>query len=191
MRKKEIETLDKINEEKKLSKEMKGKIIKKVFKNFLLAVGILLFFIILMLIERNINKKMAILIYRILSFLLISITIVLFETAYKKDSGAIAATSMEIFFLAIITLLTPYTLISKPNVYTSSVGVLFVIYYIIKNFITYKHERKEYLKEKNDINEIVKKESQDKFAQEELDKKDQKQEKPKRKRGRPRKVKSE
>lgn len=189
MKKKQLETLEKMNKEKKLDKETREKISKKALKNFLYATEILLFFIMLMLIERNLEKQVAVLIYRILSLCLLIFTLVLFEVAYKKDSDSIAITSIEVFFLSIITLLTPYTLICRPNVYTSSIGVLFVVYYSIKNFIIYKKEKSKYLKEKSDIDQIIKKESQDKLAQEQLEKiKQEKEVKPKRKRGRPKKI---
>lgn len=194
MKKKQLETLEKINEERKLNKETREKIAKKALKNLLLATGILLFFAILKLIAINLEKKLAILIYREASVGVFVVTLILFEVAYKKDDDNLAITSIEMFFLSVATLLTPYTLISRTSIYTSTVGVYFAIYYAIKNFIIYRNEKNSYLKEKNDINEIIKKESQDELAQEQLEKirqEKEKEEKPKRKRGRPKKVKNE
>ena len=168
MRKKQLETLEKINEERKLDEETKEVIRKKVLKNFLFATGILLFFIILKLMALNLDKNINILVYKISSVILLAITLVLFEVAYKKDSDTLAITSIEMFFLSIITLLTPYTLISRINVFTSIMGVYFTIYYAIKNYIIYRNEKNKYLKEKNDIPQIVKKESKDELAQEQL-----------------------
>ena len=192
MRKKQLETLEKINEERKLNEETKEFIRKKVLKNFLFATGILLFFAVLKLMALNLDKNINILVYKISSVILLAITLVLFEVAYKKDSDTLAITSIEMFFLSVITLLTPYTLISRPNVFTSIMGVYFTVYYAIKSFIIYRKEKSRYLKEKNDIPQIVKKESKDELAQEQLEKsKQENEEKPKRKRGRPRKIKNE
>lgn len=189
MKKKELETLEKINEERKLDKETKEIIRKKVLKNFLLATAILLFFTILKLMAINLEKQIAILIYQILSIIVFVVTLILFEVAYKKDSDSIAITSIEMLSVSIIALLAPYILINKVNVYTSSVGVFFAIYYSLKNFIIYKNEKRDYLKEKNDIKQIIKKESKDELAQEQLKKiKQEKEMKPKRKRGRPKKM---
>ena len=69
------------------------------------------------------------------------------------------------------------------------IGVYFTIYYIIKNLIIYRNKKNKYLQEKSDITQIIKKESKDEMAQEQLEKTKQEQ-KPKRKRGRPRKVKN-
>lgn len=192
MKKKQLEILEKINEDRKLSKEIKEKITKKVLKNFIFATIILLFFIILKVIAIYTEKQIAIVIYKILSAVLLTITLVLFEVAYKKDNDSIAITSIEMFFLSVITLLTPYILINKENTYASYFGVFFAVYYAIKNFIIYQNEKNKYLKEINDITQIVKKESKDELAQEQLEKRRKEKDiKPKRKRGRPKKVKGE
>lgn len=190
MKKKQLETLEKLNEERNLNKEIKEKIAKKTLKNFLFAIAILLFFVILKFISINLEKQLVILIYRILSIVTLGITLALFEISYKKDDDNLAITSIEMFFLSILTLIAPYTLISRTNAYTSSMGIYFVIYYIIKNLIIYRKEKNLYLKEKNDIAQIIKKESKDELAQEQLEKiRQEKQVKPKRKRGRPKKIK--
>lgn len=188
MKNNQLETLEKINKERKLDKKTKEKIQKKVLKNFILATVILLFFIALKLMAINLDKNISILIYKISSIILLIITLILFETAYKKDSNTLAITSIEILLVTITALLTPYILISKNSIFSSIIGVYFAIYYAIKNFIIYKKEKNKYLKEKNDIAQIVKKESQDELAQEQLETiKKENTDKPKRKRGRPKK----
>lgn len=192
MKKKQLETLEKINEERKLDEKTKEKICKKVFINLLFANAVLLFFMVLRLMALNLDKNVNILIYKILSGILLATTLALFEIAYKKDSDSLAIISIEMLCLSIATLLTPYTLISKSNIWTSIMGIYFAIYYSIKNIATYRKEKSKYLKEKNDIAQIVKKESKDELAKEQLEKiKQENEEKPKRKRGRPKKVKTE
>lgn len=195
MKKKQLETLEKINQERKLNKETKEKIAKKALKNFLLATGILLLFVVLKLMAINLEKQLVSLIYKEISIGVFVVTVFLFEIAYKKDDDSLAITSIEMLFLSIATLLTPYTLISRNNIYTSIIGVYFTIYYVIKNLSLYRIEKNKYLNEKSDINEIVKKESKDKLAQEQLEKirEDlEKEEKPKKRgRGRPRKTANE
>lgn len=189
MKKKQLETLEKINEERKLDKETKTVIYKKTLKNFLFAIGILVLFITLRFMALNLDKTINVLVYKILSVILLAATIILFEVAYKKDDDALAITSIEMLFLSITLLLAPYILIIRKNVFTSMMGVYFTIYYIIKNLIIYRTQKNKYLQEKNDITQIIKKESKDEMAQEQL-KKTKQEQKPKRKRGRPRKVKN-
>jgi len=192
VKKKQLDTLEKINEERKLSKEIKLKIEKKALKNFLLATAILLLFVILKLMAINLEKQLSSLVFKEISIGLFIITLFLFESSYKKDDDSLAITSIEMFFLSVVTLLTPYILISRTSVYTSIIGVYFAVYYAMKNLILYRNEKNEYLNEKSDITEIIKKESQDKLAQEQLEKikqEQEKEEKPvKRGRGRPRKT---
>lgn len=189
MKKKQLETLEKINEERKLDKETKAVIYKKILKNFLFAIGILVLFITLRFMALNLDKTINILVYKILSVISLAATIILFEAAYKKDDDTLAITSIEMLFLSITLLLAPYILIIRKNVFTSMIGVYFTIYYIIKNLIIYRNKKNKYLQEKSDITQIIKKESKDEMAQEQLEKTKQEQ-KPKRKRGRPRKVKN-
>lgn len=189
MKKKQLETLEKINEERKLDKETKAVIYKKILKNFLFAIGILVLFITLRFMALNLDKTINILVYKILSVISLAATIILFEVAYKKDDDTLAITSIEMLFLSITLLLAPYILIIRKNVFTSMIGVYFTIYYIIKNLIIYRNKKNKYLQEKSDITQIIKKESKDEMAQKQLEKTKQEQ-KPKRKRGRPRKVKN-
>lgn len=190
MKKKQLETLDKINEERKLNKETKEKIQKKVLKNFLFATLILLFLGMLKFVALREGKNIPVLISKISSVFFLIDTLILFEIAYKKDNDEIALNGIEMMFFAITTLLAPYSLINKTNAFIAIMGVGFAVYYAVKNYVVYRKEKNNYLKEKNDIDQIIKKESQDELAQEHLEKtKQENQEKPKRKRGRPRKVK--
>ena len=195
MKKKQLEILEKINEERKLNEETKEKIRKKVLKNFLFATVIILLFVVYKLVAINLEKQIASLIYKEISIGLFIITLFLFEVAYKKEDDNLAITSIEMFFLTIVTLLSPYILISRTSIFTALIGVYFVIYYSVKNLIIYRNEKNSYLNKKSDITEIVKKESKDKFAQEQLERNKQKTEKenvPKRRgRGRPKKTTSE
>lgn len=187
MKKKQLETLEKLNEERKLDKETKQKIQKKVLKNFLLAVVILLIWESFKFIAINFEKQNATLIFNEVSIGIFLITLFLIEMAYKKDDDSLAITSIEMIFLSIATLLAPYMLISKPKIYTSLIDIYFVLYYATKNFYIFKNEKRDYLQEKNDIKDIVKKESKDELAKKQLEKINE--ESPKKKRGRPRKIK--
>ena len=130
MKKKQLETLEKINEERKLDKETKAVIYKKILKNFLFAIGILVLFIALRFMALNLDKTINILVYKILSVISLAATIILFEVAYKKDDDTLAITSIEMLFLSITLLLAPYILIIRKNVFTSMIGAYFTIYYI-------------------------------------------------------------
>ena len=187
MKKKELEELEKINKERKLSSEIKEKIGKKALNNFLMSLDILLLFIILMITGRNLNKETTVAIYKISSVVLFMFALIIIEVAYKKDNDEIALNSIEILALSVVTLLTPYIFIERINVTGTIVGCYFTAYYILKNLVIYRKEKNKYLRQQSDISQIVKKESQDVLAQEEINKISN-AEPPKRKRGRPRKT---
>ena len=188
MKKKELEQLEKLNEEKKLTKEVKTKIEKKVFNNFLMALDILLLFIILAVSAKFLHRMQTLILYKISSVVLFVFTLILFEVAYKKDNDEICVHGIEMFVLSVVTLLTPYIFIKRPNIFTEIVGAYFTAYYILKNLVIYKKERKKYIKGKSDITQIIKKESQDELAQEQIEKNKQPEKvKQVKKRGRPKK----
>jgi len=186
MKKKEIEKLDKLNEEMKLTKEAKEKIAKKVLKNFLILLNILLFFVILLLVGSHLNKEQTLLVYKTISVCLYVFTLVLFEIAYKKDNDVLAIHSIEILILSLITLINQNTFLEKSNEFVIYLALFATAYYVEKNLAIYKKEKKDFLREQSDIKDIIKKESQDKIVQEQI-KKNEEEVKPK-KRGRPKKL---
>ena len=195
MKKKELEKLDKISEKMKLNPEVKHVILKKVLNNFLIALGILLLFIGLIIISRTLKKDTTLLVYKVCSILLFTITLFIFEWAYKKDNDNLCVYGIEMLILSITTLLTPYIFLERPNTFTLIVGDYFTAYYILKNLVVYKKEKNKYVKEQNDIKQIIKKESQDQLAQKEKkhetiqkEKQETIEEPVKKKRGRPKKV---
>lgn len=195
MKKVEIEKLDELNKKKQLNKKDKNKILNKVLSDFLIAIDILLLFIILMFIKRYLDKNIAVCIYKISSVIFLMFTLVTFEIAYKKDNDTLGITGIEMLFVSICLLLLPYFFIERPNLITLNLGSYFACYYIFKNLIVYNKMKKDAIMNQSDIPEIIKKESQDKMAKEELEKRikeqEQKEEAPKRKRGRPRKIKTD
>lgn len=187
MRKKEIEKLDKLNEEKKFTIDVKDIITEKILNNFFIALDILLLFIILIIAGKKLSKDMALIIYRTSSIAFLIFAFCLFEISYKKENDEMAINGIELLLLSITVLLTPYFLIEKPKILTSIMGVYFSFYYIVKNVCIYKIEKNKFLKNKSDINQIIKKESQDEMAKVEKEKIKSKDE-TKRKRGRPKKT---
>ena len=89
----------------------------------------------------------------------ITITIIIFEKAYKKDSLDITIYGIEALAFSICTLMTIYIGINYHNKYTyiiNIIAMLFAIYYIIKSIIIYIKMKKKALKKVSDIHKIVK-----------------------------------
>ncbi len=95
---------------------------------------------------------------KIASIVILFLSIIIFEGAYRKDSGRIAINGIEVLVLAIHTL-TIWTVINRFKIefdtYVLISTCTFAIYYILKSIIIYTIEKKKYLDSLSDIHEIV------------------------------------
>ena len=142
-------------------KEEKNKLYKKLFKNIMIAIIISIYFIFLNLGNINIDKNIFLTDIKVFSIIILGISIIIFEKAYKKDSGELTINAIEILVLACHTLsLTYVTNIFKFDFkyYVLTSSYIFSIYYIFKDIIIYTRENRKYLKQLSDIPDIVKKE---------------------------------
>jgi len=146
--------------QKQLPKEESNKLNSKVFKNIIIAIAIMIYLIFINIGSLNIETETFITDLKVFSIILISATVIIFEIAYKKDSGTLCVYGIETLVLSIITLVLPtiYTILNeKFGAIVISIAMLFAVYYVGKSIIIYKKEKKNYLKSTSDINEIVKK----------------------------------
>ena len=131
---------------------------KKVFINLTVLIVFVLYFYLLNCIFSNVGKEKILEIYKYISTSLIFITILIFEIAYRKDSGIITIYGLETLFLSINTLIS-ITMISKFKMsfaqYINISCVCYLIYYILKFIINYTINRREYLHSLSDIKDIV------------------------------------
>ena len=134
------------------------KVNEKVFENIIIAVAIMLYFIIINFSYYRVEQNILQTVLKIVSMVILLSSIIIFEIAYKKDSGKIAIYGIEILVLASHALsimqvveitkvkFTTYILIS---------GYIFVIYYILKAAILYTIDKRKYLESLSDIKDIV------------------------------------
>lgn len=182
-----MKKLEEIEEQKKLKKEEKSILLNKVFDNLLIATNIVLLIFIFLLARKFLNREHAELLYKMSSIIFGILTITLFEISYRKQNKTLAIHGIEMFFLSIIILFMPYMFYEKAGNWKLLIGVYAFIYYVIKIIVIYYKQKSAHLKKVNDIQEIVKKESQDNINKERIAKLKENQNKPKKKRGRPKK----
>ena len=155
----ESEKMQKIEEERKkrnkLPEEIKEKVNKNIFANFIMAIAISIYLIFLNLGYTNINETAFIIDLQVFSIALIITTILVFEHAYKKDSGKITIYGIETLVLSIITMILPRVYNENKELFVDIVGIvsiIFIIYYFIKCIIIYaKTKRKVRKKEMEKI----------------------------------------
>ena len=140
---------------------------KRISENLIIAIAITLYFFVINFAFMRADEKLIYNGVKILSLIVLFLSIAIFEIAYHKDSGEIAINGIEILVLSLNTLLS-WNIIYKYNIsvktYIIYSCLVFIIYYILKSMIIYTSERKKYLRSLSDIHEIVKKEPMKKEA---------------------------
>lgn len=132
---------------------------KKIGKNLSRALCIIIYFIILFFAYTRMNLDRLAQDIQVFSGAFLVLGILALEKAYKKDSGEVAITGIELLVLSIhsLSIMHMITLLKydfKSYMLISS-GIV-VIYYVLKVIIIYTKDKKEYLKGLSDISKIVK-----------------------------------
>lgn len=132
---------------------------KKIGKNLSRALCIIIYFIILFFAYTRMNLDRLAQDIQAFSGAFLVLGILALEKAYKKDSGEVAITGIELLALSIhsLSIMHMITLLKydfKSYMLISS-GIV-VIYYVLKVIIIYTKDKKEYLKGLSDISKIVK-----------------------------------
>ena len=139
-----------IKNQKKLPKNKMESIYSKILKNAIFAFIFSIYFCILCLDYTTIRPESFSIDIKVLSILSIITTVIIFEIAYKKDSGKLTIRGIEILLLAISNLLLIYiySFFNQSFVIINLIfAVSFVIYYFIKTIVVYKKDKK-YIKKK-------------------------------------------
>ena len=138
--------------------EKKKKLSDSIFENIIIAVAIMLYFIIINFSYYRVDDYIVLMGLKISSIIILLISILIFEIAYKKDNGTIAIYGIEILVLSIYVLLIPH-IIERANLeFTNYILVssyVFTAYYMLKSMIIYTIDRKRYLNSLSDIKDIV------------------------------------
>lgn len=153
------EILEQKMAKKKVPKPVSKEILKKILKNVILAIVVMIYFISFYILYAHIKMGQMELTTKGLSAVFLLASIVLFELAYKRNSGTLTMTAIELLVLSIHALfihhvITIYQFDFRTYLLTSS--YMFAIYYLLKSMIIYTRARIQYLKSFSDISEIVK-----------------------------------
>lgn len=157
----ELKKIEELNKKKKdIPEEVMKLMRKKVFVNILRAIAIFLYFIALNFTFSKLTQNNLTNCLEIVSGILLLTSLVEFERAYKKDSGVIAISAIELLVLAMhaLSIMHICTLLRyDERIYVLTSSYIFAIYYVLKSIIAYSIMKKQYIKSLNDISDIVKK----------------------------------
>lgn len=177
MEKNVLEDIDDIKKERKISKEVEKKILKKTIVNGAIGVIIMLLVMAFYIFAKQLTKDVATLIYNTSAIIILALAIAIIEIAYKKDSGKLAITGIEMLVLSVYALFAPFVFIRVSYKYIYGFIALTTIYYTFKIIRVSLLEQEKYTTEISDITDIIKKESKDEFAKQEKEKREEEQRK--------------
>lgn len=162
MKKSTIEKIEKeIDEKTKMPNDKKDNVKKEIITNIVIAGIAILYLVFIILGSRGTVKNIRTIDINIFSCIFLGTAIVLFEIAYRKDSGALAMHGIESLLVATFTLFLPYIIFElgalhrKYYIYSC---VFIIIYYILKSIYLAIYAKVKYMNTISDVREIVKKE---------------------------------
>ncbi len=132
---------------------------KKIFKNLLGAIAIIIYFIILSFAYTRMNIVRLTQDIQVFSGAFLVFGLITLEKAYKEDSIKTAITSIELIILSLhsLSIMHVITLFKYDfQVYLITSSFIIVIYYVLKAIVIYTKDRKEYLRGLSDISQIIK-----------------------------------
>ena len=144
--------------DKKMPKDEKKKIYKKVFANIILGILVTLYFIGIGIGFLNIDVPTFLTDLKVFSLSILTIAIILFEFAYGKDDDKTALYGVEMLFVAIMSLVLLYTCILHKDKFiavANIVACIGVLYYLVKSISIYIREKLKWKKTISDVKEIV------------------------------------
>lgn len=159
---KSTKMVEEITEKRKMTGKVKDDLIKNIFYNFLLAIGIIIYICSLNFSYVHFSEKSYNFLSLIFSLLAISLTIGMFEFAYRKDSGKFAIHGIEMLFFSVIVLYMPKMFTNLDKLYSQFfllTPLYCAIYYVGKSIVMYKKTEKNYQNNLSDVKEILKEET--------------------------------
>lgn len=154
----EKQIAEQIETAKKMPRDEKKKIYKKVFSNILLGIIVTLYFIGIGVGFLNIEGPTFITDLKVFSLAILAISIILFEYAYGKDDDNTALYGIEMLFVAIMSLVLLYTCILHQDKFVAVANIVAcigVLYYLVKSISIYIREKLKWKKTISDVKEIV------------------------------------
>ena len=166
MKKNVLNQIEKIKKERKISKEVDKKIKDRIIVNSAICIALVMLIATYMMAANMLPKEWTKMFYSVSSIVFLIFTIIVFEIGYKKDSGKLAISGVELLAISIFSLFAPYIFLKYNYTVIYGAIIIVLIYYIIKIIRIYQLEKKNYIKTIDDIQEIIKKESKDELAKE-------------------------
>lgn len=152
---------EQLDEKRKIPQELRDVIDKTIFYNIIMSIGIMTYLLIMNIGYFTLEPDVFKLNMKIVSILLITLTIAIFEIAYKRDSGTLCITGIEMLVLSFIVLYMPFAYSYESDVtkkFIMLTSIFFAIYYVGKLIVLYINIERMHRNSLSDVKEITKKE---------------------------------
>ncbi len=166
MKKNVLNQIEKIKKERKISDDIQKKIRDRAIVNGAIGISLVMLIATYLMSANLLPSEWTKILYNVSSIVFLTFTIIVFEIGYKKDSGKLAISGVELLVVAIFILFGPYIFLRFNYTIIYGAIITILIYYTIKIIRIYHLEKSNYIKTIDDIQEIIKKESKDELAKE-------------------------
>lgn len=151
--------IEEFESKQRMPVEMKKAAMRMILKNLMMVVIILVLLSVICFMDEKLIKETLSTGLKALATVLIVISIIFFEIAYRKEKPGIGLWAIEFMILGLIVMFVPY-LSQYIQSFIIGIAVVFGIYYLIKLFGIVIHKKKEFSDKKSDIKELVKEEKE-------------------------------
>lgn len=153
--------VDEITRKRKMTPEVTEKLHKRIFYNCLIAIGVMLYICAIDVLYIYAKPQITAIALKVFAMVAIIVTILVFEVAYRKDSGKIAIIGIEMLIFSIVILYIPKIYVNLDKKFCLElvfIPVFCAIYYIAKSIVIYIKTEKHYQNNLSDVKEIMKQE---------------------------------
>ena len=98
---------------------------------------------------------------KVFSVSILVISIILFESSYKRENKSLTISGLEVLVLAIVNIVLMYIYIMKNEIFmktTLIITMAFILYYIVKSIIIFTKMKNSYCKKNSELSEIIEEE---------------------------------
>lgn len=149
---------EKIAKERQLPNDIKEKLNNITFINLIISVALMIYVIVVNLLLMNATVEIFSNSAKASAFIFAIIDVILFEIAYRKESGTLAVHAIELLCISLFMLLIPYILVYLD---ANIRGIIMIspvflsIYYVGKSIMIHTLETKKYINSLSDVLEIL------------------------------------
>ena len=142
-----------------MPKEVKEKINTHILRSLIAAIVIMAYFCGVNIAFRKLSGLLFEQAMKYVGLLMILITIVTFEFAYRKPEWKLTFIGIELLSCSILSIYIPYIYLHASvgiKIAVLLLPVIFVLYYIIKSFLIFKKQQYDYQSNLSDVKELLK-----------------------------------